>query len=238
MVLSKRRKGEGGKCIPAAKTTAANANTPEQYLAIAKAPRPSCNVRRGGSISGRRPKCKVVSSGGGASSTLFQKVGVPKIPQQVLSSVFYLYETKADADAGRDPGGTGFILGWTHELPAVPVHYYAVTNWHVAVKEPAPDERPQCPVIRLNTKYGTTQAIDLKPENWHHIQGGIDIAVTPIEFDVRHMDWSFVPSDMVAWELDIENGLVGVGDDVFMVGLFVDHDGEAVNVPSSRFWKY
>ena len=35
---------------------------------------------------------------------------MPYIPQNVINGVFYLYRDDADARAGRNPGGTGFIV--------------------------------------------------------------------------------------------------------------------------------
>jgi hypothetical protein len=160
---------------------------------------------------------------------------VPKIPAQVLSAVFYLYESRADAEAGQNPGGTGFIVGW-NKGPSLggPYHLYAVTNWHVAVKD-YPEDGPPCPVIRLNTKSNKTSVMELRPEDWHYVPGGPDIAVAPIEIASNLLKWSYIPTDMFAGLEDIRDGRVAVGDDVFMAGLFLDHDGGAVNVPSSRF---
>jgi hypothetical protein len=177
---------------------------------------------------------KLVSSGGGAWCPTLERIGVPKIPVNVLNAVFYLYESYDDAKAGRNPGGTGFIVGWNKGPRTAPYHYYAVTNWHVAVDASDPDS-PPCPVIRLNTKNNQTEIINLKPKDWHYIPQGPDIAVVPIEIDSTILKWSYVPTDMFAEVDDIQSGRVGIGDDVFMAGLFIDHDGEAVNVPSSRF---
>jgi hypothetical protein len=183
----------------------------------------------------RRPSA-VVSSCGGARVPTLERVGVPKIPSNVLNAVFYLYENYADAKAGRNPGGTGFIVGWNEDRAIGGAnHFYAVTNWHVAV-DARDSDSPPCPVIRLNMKAtGQTSIIDLKPGDWHYLPRGPDIAVAPIEIDAPNLKWSYVPTDMFAEVEDIQNGRVGIGDDVFMAGLFIDHDGDAVNVPSSRF---
>jgi hypothetical protein len=168
----------------------------------------------------------------GVGYTRIERVGVPKIPPNILKSVFYLYETEADARAGHNPGGTGFIVAWS-KAHYIPEQFYAVTNWHVAVRE-EPDN-PPCPVIRINAVANKTEVIPLRPENWHFLPGGPDIAVAPIEIDHSQLEWSYIPTGMFAIPSDIQYGYVAVGDDVFMVGLFVDHGGEAVNVPSSRF---
>lgn len=107
-----------------------------------------------------------------------------------------------------------------------------MTNWHVAVDDSDSDDPPS-PVIRLNTKFGTTVTIDLKPEQWTYMVGGPDIAVYPLEIDQKDLEFSYAPTDMFAQERDIEAGDVAVGDDVFVAGLFFDHSGEEANVPSS-----
>ena len=41
--------------------------------------------------------------------------------------------------------------------------------------------------------------------------------------------------DALVTKESVENNAIGLGDDVFMVGRFVDHDGGRVNIPSARF---
>jgi hypothetical protein len=177
---------------------------------------------------------KVVSTCGGAWCPRFERTGLPKIPAKVLNAVFYLYETRADAKAGRNPGGTGFFVGWIEDRAEGVRHLYAVTNWHVAVDASDPDS-PPCPVIRVNTRDNKTSIIDLKPSDWKFIPQGPDIAVAPVEINSERLQWSCISPDIFAETADIQNGNVAIGDDLFMAGLFVDHDGGAVNVPSSRF---
>src|SRR5258706_10799839 len=90
------------------------------------------------------------------------RVGMPRIPENVIQSVFYLYASKEDALAGINPGGTGFIVdtglkldpaSHSYTLP----HYYGVTNWHVACRG--------FPVIRLNTVVdGGIDVLDFNPD--------------------------------------------------------------------------
>src|ERR1700681_1223038 len=74
------------------------------------------------------------------------RVGMPRIPQNVISSVFYLYWSREDAEAGKNPGGTGFIVRYegTFDGGIPGHHFYGVTNWHVACQGFS--------TIRLNTK--------------------------------------------------------------------------------------
>ncbi len=157
---------------------------------------------------------------------------MPRIPDSVISGVFYLYSSRDDALAGRNPGGTGFIVrydGTWGRLPSHGNHFYGVTNWHVACSR-------GFSVIRLNTKDGGTDVIELGPEDWHFLPGKYDIAVVPLALDHEIHDVSQVSTHQFLRHPDEPGiGHIGVGDDVFMIGLFIDHDGMSVNVPSARF---
>ena len=161
------------------------------------------------------------------------KVGMPRIPQNVLNSVFYLYQTKEDAEAGRNPGGTGFIVrhdGMGGDMGGGYGTLYGVTNWHVACRGSS--------VIRMNTKDGGTESLDFNPDEWFFLPGKYDVAVVPLALDKIDAQ-SCVSTQMFAGQQIIPNVShprdVSVGDDTFMIGLFVDHGGEGVNVPSARF---
>ncbi|MGE0751074.1 MAG: serine protease [Variibacter sp.] len=164
----------------------------------------------------------------GVLQRLWEPVGMPKIPHEIVRAAFYLYEDKASASAGKNPGGTGFIIqyrGRRNEGVYAP-QYYAVTNWHVACKN-------GCSVIRLNTQDGGTDIIELGPEEWHFLPGKQDIALVPINLDQKIHEVAAIGTQMFLTEEAQER--VGVGEDVFMVGLFVDHGGADRNIPSARF---
>jgi hypothetical protein len=155
---------------------------------------------------------------------------MPRIPKNVINGVFYLYWSREDALAGRNPGGTGFIMHYqgTPAQKAPGTHIYGVTNWHVACRG--------CSTIRLNTKDGGTDVIELDPSDWHFMPGKYDVAVVPLSLDEKVHDVSSISSHQFAKAPERNAGYgIGVGDDVFMIGLFVDHGGVTTNVPSARF---
>lgn len=148
--------------------------------------------------------------------------------KDILDVAFYLYRSVDDANNNRRFGGTGFLVsmpttGWGGENR----HVYAVTNWHVAVRD-------RCSVVRLNTIDGNTDVFDLQAEDWTFIENGYDVAVAPLpvtgRHKVKHLDQSFFMSPE-----DAANTGIGPGEDVFMVGRFVDYDGGPTNRPSVRF---
>src|ERR1700730_10149747 len=82
----------------------------------------------------------VCRSACGAPYQKWVRVGMPKIPERIIRSVFYLYSNEDNALAGREPKGTGFIVELLDD-PLLPSHYYGITNWHVI---------RDYPVVRLN----------------------------------------------------------------------------------------
>ena len=160
------------------------------------------------------------------------RVGMPRIPQNVINSVFFLYKSEDDAKAGRNPEGSGFIVAYSEpEGRQIRHTYYGVTNWHVACGGGAS-------VVRLNTTDGGTDVLDFNPDQWEFIPGKYDVAVVELSIDQSRHDVSAIPITLFVENIISErheHQLFGVGDDVFMLGLFLDHDGIVKNVPSARF---
>ena len=152
---------------------------------------------------------------------------MPRVPDSVLNVVFFVYppDEKA-ARAGRPVGGCGFIV--TVESTVTGYRYvYGVTNWHVAIAAGNS-------YVRVNRKDG--QPPDIFPfdsSEWTAHPDGFDIAVIPLPLNPDVHDVSALPLEEFATHANSFNK--GLGDDVFMAGRFVDHDGGATNVPSLRF---
>jgi hypothetical protein len=160
----------------------------------------------------------------GAAYQQWVRVGMPKIRENVIRSVFYLYATEKDALAGENPGATGFVVEITSD-PMLPPHYYGVTNWHVVC-----DQEDIYPVIRLNTIDGGIDVLYFNPDQWEFVPGKYDVGVIPLSLNDIHAVHS------INTNLFIERqNKYYVGDDVFMIGLFIDNSGISTNVPSARF---
>jgi len=171
----------------------------------------------------------------GVPQTHWAPVGMPLIPKQITNAVFYLFRNRDDALAGRDPGGTGFVVRYDSDrasLGSQHSQFYAVTNYHVAVSG-------HWPTIRLNKKGGNVDIIELDSAEWHWIPGKYDIAATPIHLDDAVHDIAAVGTHMFVVDPDrsrqYRSEYIGIGDDVFMIGLFADHYGASINIPSARF---
>lgn len=184
---------------------------------------------------------------------------MPRIPDNVLECSVYLYQTLAQAEQGEAYGGSGFFLsvpGGSEEplrpesarerttitistagrvVPARTAefsdreHRYVVTNRHVAS-----DNKDR--FARVTTASGTSRVVQLPSTNWVLHPDQDEIAVCPIEEPSDLADqYRSVPVEILLDKPLVTDLSVGPGDDVFMVGRFVNHEGRQRNRPSIRF---
>ncbi|HME23651.1 MAG TPA: trypsin-like peptidase domain-containing protein [Acetobacteraceae bacterium] len=152
---------------------------------------------------------------------------MPRIPPLLLQSSFYLYETRSDAENGEKIGGTGFFVGIQSDADASVHHTIAVTNWHVAVSGGAS-------VIRVNKAGGGVDIFELEPSDWTFNPMSHDIAAVPIPIGEGH-NCTVLTTAMFLTKERATSLEIAPGENVFMVGRFVDHDGKETNVPAVRF---
>lgn len=154
---------------------------------------------------------------------------MPRIDDQILDCVIYLYPSAAHADRSEAAGGTGFLVAVPSEQHPNVIYVHAVTNSHV-IRE------GKSPVIRFNTQQGARAIGQLNDAQWVHHPDGDDIAIAVLGgLDQALLKFRCIPTSMfVTPELIAQND-IGPGDDVFMVGRFVSHEGRQRNLPSLRF---
>ena len=152
---------------------------------------------------------------------------MPRIDDSYLECVIYLYPDVPSAQSGGSYGGSGFLVFIPSKVKPELGQLYAVTNSHV-IRE------GHSPVIRFNTKEGDF-AIGLTTEaEWTHHPDGDDIAVRGLS-SLDIVSYRFVSiQDFIAPEI-IQKQDIGPGDDVFMVGRLINHEGRQRNTPSVRF---
>jgi trypsin-like peptidase len=145
----------------------------------------------------------------------------------LLDAVVFVYRSKEDAESARKAGGTGFLIAVPSEsAPESFHHIYAVTNVHVARGEPR--------ALRVKVRVGGFDSVVVG--NWTAARTGADVAVAPVELDPsRHVVEALRSDSWLLTRDECERLQIDAGDDVFMVGRFVDYEGVETNQPSLRF---
>jgi hypothetical protein len=150
---------------------------------------------------------------------------VPRISEQFLDCVVYIYRDEQRAFAGDAIGGTGFLAGIPVEGFAHAASVFVVTNKHNIERGRA---------IRLNTVGGDIDVIEVDASNWITHPEGDDIAIAGVGLDDRHQFRYIGLHQLLSKEM-AEGYNIGIGDDVFIVGRFIRYDGKQRNQPTVRF---
>lgn len=153
---------------------------------------------------------------------------MPRIHDQFLNCSIYLYPSVENANRGDAVGGTGFIVGVPYRRAKGNSHRYAVTCSHVI-------RRGSAPVVRVNTRDGKFDVLDLAPEQWIHHPDGHDIAVCPVSLPADDFKYKMLPPELFVTKDLIKQEDIGPGDDTFFVGRFTTHEGTQRNLPTARF---
>jgi hypothetical protein len=157
-----------------------------------------------------------------------------RIPHNILDSVCFIGVVFADGpNAGKFRSlGTGFFVvvkqeGWEFA--------YIVTAKHVL------DEvtRSGCPhpTARLNKRSGKAfDLVALNPgDQWITWQSqAVDLAILPVAVDEREFRYQAIPLEMLLTNKLIEHHSIGLGDELFSVGLFALRTGKQRNIPIVR----
>lgn len=154
---------------------------------------------------------------------------MPRINDQFLECVFYLYPSQEAASAREKKGGCGFFVGVRLKPGVNQFHVYAVTNRHVIAEGSSP-------VMVMNRRDGGTEILPLKRGNWLIHPHGDDLAAAPVgKLDEGRIRMRFLTTEQFITHDLISEYEVGPGDETFMVGRFAPHDGGKRNLPSVRF---
>jgi hypothetical protein len=157
-----------------------------------------------------------------------ERAVLPRIPPSDLNCAFYLYPSEAAAKAGVKLGGSGFWVAV--QSLKIPDFWwlYGVSNQHVV-------QRQGASVIRANAKDGGVKIIPAEPTDWIEHPNHHDIAILPAPGISAEIEMSAILPGMFVDENDIASRIVEVGNEVFMIGRFINHDGKVRNTPSARF---
>lgn len=157
---------------------------------------------------------------------------MPKIPRTVIDTIFFLFRDGEAARRGDSPGGTGFIVAVPSDRAYNSFqHYYAVSCHHAVCARGY-----SC--IRLNRSGGGCEIIELDPDQWHFQPSRGDIAACLLNIDDPKAQMCAIPLSHFLTHERVSQDEIGVGEDVFMVGLFLDAAWQVAktrNTPMARF---
>lgn len=160
---------------------------------------------------------------------------MPRIPDEMLHGVAFLYQTKEQAAQHERVGGTGFLVsrfapraseafGYRANIP------FLISNRHVVWNS-------GCSVARFNRRDGGGKILNFGPENWVVHPDGDDVAavcVFPMLDRVKDEITAGNFENLITEEIVSKSDL-GVGDDVYMMGRFINHQGRKTIRPAVRF---
>jgi Trypsin-like peptidase domain len=149
---------------------------------------------------------------------------MPRVPDEYLECVVYLYPSIPAAHAGEKVGGTGFMVRidqGEHDF------YYIVTNKHVIEQGNT--------TVRFNTTAGIHEAFDFDERNWIK-SSNADLAIYPlVDPDPNRIWFRPIVYDQFLTVETMKQLDIGIGDEVFFAGRFINAEGKKKNRPSLRF---
>jgi hypothetical protein len=154
---------------------------------------------------------------------------VPRVPDEWLNSVVYLYPSKKDAERGAQLGGTAFIVVLPSDDKSLPEqlgHYYVVTNDHVV------EDLPEV-WARINRRSGGSEPFQIPKAQWANHPDGDDLAAAYVRPDSEYKYIGVNRSMILTPDLQARLEF-GPGDEIFFIGRYVDLEGKAHNVPTVR----
>jgi hypothetical protein len=155
---------------------------------------------------------------------------LPLINERLLECVCYLYKNTEDAKEGAQIGGSGFLVGIPIANQERGFLVVVVTNKH--------NIEAGGRVVRMTTYLPskTSYPIQAPLEEWIYHPDGDDLAIYPYEVDFGLANYKYLHANKHLMTIErVKEKSLGPGDDVFLIGRFINHDGKQHNVPSARF---
>lgn len=154
------------------------------------------------------------------------------VPDEIRKSVvFVCYKT----EHGLPLAGTAFFVIIQPDEDINLAFVYLVTAKHVVVNA----ERNSMDGkiwIRINDRKGGYKTLGIPRKSWkdHPSDTSVDVSVMAWVPEIETYDYRAIPESMIAAEEIIVNHNVGLGDEIFLSGLFVNHYGKNRNLPIIR----
>jgi hypothetical protein len=171
--------------------------------------------------------------------------GMPSLRKELADCVFYLYRRNPKSGKiEKTPSGTGAIVSyyarrvpkqryWMKLGPATEpdelVHYYGITNWHLANRGAS--------IIRINTKDGKSRFLKYDAAQWQFIPNADDLSAIDLtdDLDLETDEIAAYPDRLFVTEKAIKNYKIGIGENTAMIGMLTNHPGQKQNHPAARF---
>jgi hypothetical protein len=163
--------------------------------------------------------------------TICDEKELMQVPDQMRKAVVFLYGTRKGE---RVPFGTAFFAAYPLPENLGNPGLLITANHVIAALKTETDDRKV--LIRINTREGPATWIKCDVDEWEHPDTRVDFAYMPWSYDET------LNADMIGWLLGagtltdavIREQEVGLGDEVFMIGLFRNHLGRDRNEPILR----
>ncbi len=157
-----------------------------------------------------------------------------RIPDELLHCVCFLcVKITSGPDAGRFIYfGTGFFVGVPHDGYGDFIYLFTAKHIIDEAKRAGYDSL----FVRLNRRDGSAEHVDLGSlGRWAmYRNNAYDIALTPFAPDFEVFNITILPYQMMIDNDVMEERSIGIGDEIFTVGLFTQHAGRSRNIPIVR----
>ncbi len=156
---------------------------------------------------------------------------IMQIPDEIRKCVvFVCYKTATSTVLA----GTAFLVGVKLGKSDFASSYF-ITAKHVidGIREKSIDQKVY---LRMNLKDAGAKLVKTPIDQWlsHPNESNVDVAVFSWAPSHEIFDYRYIPLEMAATQEIIQNENIGVGDDVFLTGLFQNHYGLQRNIPIIR----
>jgi hypothetical protein len=156
-----------------------------------------------------------------------------KLPDEIRKCVVYLGNAEQKGSLYQIIyRGTGFFVGVNSKRRPDSLFLFLVTAKHVADKLEYRNF-----YVRANTVEGKSESLKCDVDrNWciHPTDKAADVAVLPIGLSPQKFDFKSIPDTMFLDDATSIKQGIGTGDEVYIVGLFVHHQGVSKNIPIVR----
>lgn len=157
---------------------------------------------------------------------------VPRLPDEFLDCVVFLGYQKRGGPFIQT--GTAFFIGRALSGSSG-FALYTVTARHV-IDGIRSDSSDSVVHVRVNQRGGGTASYRFHVDDWviHEAGTYLDLAILNWSPPSDQCSYKFVPDSLFVSDEVVRTRKIGVGDDLYITGLFVNHAGMDRNVPIVR----